>query len=246
MTGFVSFVSSGPGDPDLLTLKAVQRIRDADVILHDHLSISPLAGHARPETRLVNVGKRAGHPSARQDDINRLLVEHARTGMRVVRLKSGDAGVFGRLEEELNALRTAGIGFEIIPGVSAASAAAAAAGIPLTRRTTARRVQFFTGHDVTGGFPKDVNIDALADPSATSVIYMAKATFPSLAKILMDAGLSPDTPALLAEAVSTPRERIAHYTIDTLASHLKDLPPGHDAPTLIFYGPLAAKSVRFD
>ncbi|KAF0227453.1 MAG: uroporphyrinogen-III [Beijerinckiaceae bacterium] len=246
MTGFVSFVSSGPGDPELLTLKAVKRIRDAEVILHDHLSTIPVAAHAQPGTKLVNVGKRAGHPSTRQDDINRLLVKHAKTGARVVRLKSGDAGIFGRLEEELIALTTVGIRFEIIPGVSAASAAAAAVGIPLTRRMTARRVQFFTGHDITGGFPNDVNIGALADPAATSVVYMAKATFPALTKILIAAGLSPDTPALLAEAVSTPQERSAAYTIDTLANHLIALPPEHDAPTLIIYGPLATPSISFD
>lgn len=246
MTGFISFVSSGPGDPELMTIKAVDRLRQADVILHDHLSSEPALAYARPDARLISVGKRAGRPSARQDDINRLLVEHAGTGARIVRLKSGDAGIFGRLEEEITALNAAGIGFEIIPGVSAASAAAAAAGMPMTRRMTARRVQFFTGHDAAGGFPGDMNIAALADPSATSVVYMARATFPALAGKLIAAGLSAETPALMAEGVSTPDERIRAFTLATLARHLETSAPGNPLPVLIFYGPLATATLPGD
>ena len=140
MTGFVSFVSSGPGDPELLTLKAVDRLQRADAVLFDDLSSGPILSHARAGADLVGVGKRAGRASPRQDHVSRLLVDHARAGLRVVRLKSGDAGIFGRLEEEILALTAAGIAFEIIPGVTAASAAAAAAAIPLTRRLTARRL----------------------------------------------------------------------------------------------------------
>ena len=172
MTGFVSFVGSGPGDPELLTLKAVDRLRRADAVLFDDLSSGPILTHARKGADLVGVGKRAGRPSPRQDHVSRLLVEYAQTGQRVVRLKSGDGGLFGRLEEELVALRAAGIAYEIVPGVPSACAAAAAAGIPLTRRLTARRVQFVTGHDVTGQLPEDINLDALADPSASTVIFM--------------------------------------------------------------------------
>ncbi|MBC7740255.1 MAG: uroporphyrinogen-III C-methyltransferase, partial [Candidatus Saccharibacteria bacterium] len=148
MTGFVSFVSSGPGDPELLTIKARDRIAAADAILFDDLSAGPILDHARPGADLASVGKRAGRSSPRQDSVSQLLVDYALTGVRVVRLKSGDAGLFGRLEEEIEACRAAGVGFEIVPGVTSASAAAAAAGIPLTRRLTARRVQFVTGHDV--------------------------------------------------------------------------------------------------
>ncbi|MBS0565540.1 MAG: uroporphyrinogen-III C-methyltransferase, partial [Proteobacteria bacterium] len=160
MSGFVSFVSSGPGDPELLTLKAVDRLGRADAVLFDDLSAGPILAHARAGADLVGVGKRAGRPSPRQDHVSRLLVDYARTGARVVRLKSGDSGLFGRLEEELVALRAAGIGYEIIPGVPSAMAAAAAAGIPLTRRETARRVQFVTGHDLTGALPEDMNMAA--------------------------------------------------------------------------------------
>ena len=145
MTGFVSFVSSGPGDADLLTVRAVLRLQAADAILFDDLAAGPILALARPGADLVGVGKRAGRASPKQDHVSRLLVDYARTGARVVRLKSGDAGIFGRLEEEITALTAAAIGYEIIPGVPSACAAAAAAGIPLTRRGHAQRVQFITG-----------------------------------------------------------------------------------------------------
>ena len=125
MTGFVSFVSSGPGDPELLTLKAVARLQTADAVLFDDLSSGPILAHARAGADMVAVGKRAGRPSPKQDHVSRLLVDYASTGARVVRLKSGDCGMFGRLEEEIDALKAAGIGYEIIPGVSSAFAAAA-------------------------------------------------------------------------------------------------------------------------
>ena len=139
MSGFVSFVGSGPGDPELLTVKAVDRLRRADVILFDDLSSGPILSHAASSCELVAVGKRAGRPSPKQHHVSRLLVDYAETGAQVVRLKSGDSGLFGRLEEEQDALHAAGIKYEIIPGVPSALAAAAAAGIPLTRRLSARR-----------------------------------------------------------------------------------------------------------
>ncbi|MGR3605191.1 uroporphyrinogen-III C-methyltransferase [Sulfitobacter sp.] len=237
MTGFVSFVSSGPGDPELLTVKAVRRLEAAEVVLFDDLSSGPILQHACADADLIGVGKRAGRASPKQDHVSRVLVEYAKAGMQVVRLKSGDSGMFGRLEEEIVALQAAGIPYEIIPGVTSASAAAAVAGIPLTRRLTARRVQFITGADVTGDLPLDVNMAALADPMATTVIYMGKRTFAGLAARLIAHGLSPDTPALLAEAVSTPAERVERFTIATLAAHLETA--SSTTPALIFYGALA-------
>lgn len=237
MTGFVSFVSSGPGDPELLTLKAVARLQAADAVLFDDLSSGPVLTHARQGADLVGVGKRAGRASPKQDHVSRLLVDYARTGAKVVRLKSGDCSLFGRLEEEISALNDAGIGYEIIPGVTSASAAVAAAGIPLTRRLTARRVQFVTGADVTGGLPADLNMPALADPGATTVVYMGKRTFAALSNKLIDHGLSPDTPALLAEAVSTPDQYLQWFTIASLAAHLREA--SSTVPALILYGPLA-------
>ena len=237
MSGFVTFVSGGPGDPELLTLKAASRLRAADVVLYDDLASGAILDLARKGATLVSVGKRAGRPSARQEHVNRLLVEYAATGAAVVRLKSGDAGVFGRLEEEIETLRAAGIGYEIVPGVTAASAAAAISGIPLTRRHTARRVQFITGADVKGELPADLNWSALADPNAVTVVYMGKRTFPELAARLIAAGMSADTPALLAESVGHADQRLLRTTIGGLAEQLT-----HESVTataVILFGALA-------
>lgn len=237
MSGFVSFVGSGPGDPDLLTVKAVKRLKAAEAVLFDDLSAGPILELAAPGAELVAVGKRAGRPSPKQDHVSRLLVDYAQAGMKVVRLKSGDPGIFGRLEEEITALREAGIPFEIVPGVTSASAAAAAAGIPLTRRLEARRVQFVTGHDVTGALPEGLNLAALADAKATTVVFMPKRTFARLAEMLLAAGLPGETPALLAENVSHPDQRLTRATVATLAETLAGADPR--AAGLILYGPLA-------
>lgn len=238
MSGFVSFVGSGPGDPELLTLKAVDRLKSADAVLYDDLSSGPILSYVRPNADLVSVGKRAGRASPQQDHVSRLLVDYAKTGARVVRLKSGDSGIFGRLEEELLALQAEGIGFEIIPGIPSACAAAAAVGIPLTRRLTARRLQFVTGHDVTGKLPNDLNITALADAEATTVVFMGRRTFADLAVMLIEAGLPADTPAMMAEGVSTDAERLERDTVSGLVKRLRMEDPSR-APTLIFYGALA-------
>lgn len=238
MTGFVSFVSSGPGDPELLTLKAVARLQVADAVLFDDLSSGPILAHVRAGADLVSVGKRAGRVSPRQAEVSRLLVDYATTHARVVRLKSGDSGLFGRLEEEIEALSVAGIGYEIVPGVTSACAAAAAAGIPLTRRELARRVQFVTGHGATGALPDGLNFAALADPSATTVVYMARRTFPELAQRLIAAGLPGTTPALLAESVSHPDQRLTRSTVAELAARIAT--EASSAPAVILYGALAA------
>jgi len=236
MSGFVSFVSSGPGDPELLTVRAVARLSAADVILFDDLASGPILAHARDGADLVAVGKRAGRPSAKQDHVNQLLTDYAATGAKVVRLKSGDCGMFGRLEEEIMACRAAGIGYEIVPGVTSAMAAAAVAGIPLTRRMTARRVQFVTGHDVTGALPADLNLSALADPTAMTVVYMGKRTFGDLARLLRGAGLPSDTPALLAESVSTPAQKLVRGTLASMEALITE--EAGDGPALILLGSL--------
>ncbi|MGH1464893.1 MAG: uroporphyrinogen-III C-methyltransferase [Cognatishimia sp.] len=237
MSGFVSFVSSGPGDPELLTVKAVNRLGKADAILFDDLSSGPILEHAATEADLVGVGKRAGRPSPKQDHVSQLLVDYASGGAHVVRLKSGDSGIFGRLEEEITALKAAGINYEIIPGVTSACAAAAAAGIPLTRRLVARRVQFVTGHDVAGALPGDLNLQALADPGATTVLFMPKRTFPELAEKLFQTGLRRDCPALLAENVSHPNQTLERTTMEALATQLGAEVSA--APGLILFGELA-------
>ena len=238
MSGLVSFVSAGPGDPELLTLKAAKRLGAADVVLYDDLAAGPILDHARKGATLVSVGKRAGRPSAKQEHVSRLLVDYAATGASVVRLKSGDAGVFGRLEEEVDALRAAGIGYEIVPGVTAACAAGAAMGIPLTRRYTARRVQFITGADVTGELPEDLHWAALADPQALTAVYMGKKTFPALAAKLIGQGLSPDTPALLAESIGQADQCLVRTTVKKLAEQLAE--ENVTATAVILYGALAA------
>ena len=237
MSGFVSFVSSGPGDPELLTLKAVDRLGKADAVLFDDLSAGPILEHARKDADLVGVGKRAGRPSPKQHHVSQLLVDYASQDAHVVRLKSGDSGIFGRLEEEITALKEAGIDYEIIPGVTSASAAAAAAGIPLTRRLVARRVQFVTGHDVAGALPGDLNLQALADPGAPTVLFMPKRTFPELAEKLFASGLRRDCPALLAESVSHPEQTLQRSTMEELAKQLKE--EISTAPGLILFGELA-------
>ncbi len=241
MSGFISFVSAGPGDPELLTLKGAARLREADVVLYDDLASGAILDLARPGANLVAVGKRAGRPSTKQQHVNRLLVDYATTGARVVRLKSGDAGIFGRLEEEIETLRAADIGYEIVPGVTSACVAAAQAGIPLTRRNTSRRVQFVTGADVTGQLPKTLNWTALADPEATTVVYMGRRTFPDLAAKLIAHGLAPDTPALFAESLGRADERLVRTTIARLGEEL-----AHDEPVttaaVILFGALAGES----
>jgi uroporphyrin-III C-methyltransferase len=240
VSGFVSFVSAGPGDPELLTLKAAARLRAADVVLYDDLASGGILHHARDGARLVSVGKRAGRPSAKQEHVSRLLVEYAATGAAVVRLKSGDSGIFGRLEEEIEAVRAAGISYEIIPGVTASSAAAAAAGLPLTRRYTSRRVQFITGADVRGELPEDLNWAALTDPNSTTAVYMGKRTFPVLAAKLIEHGMSPDTPALLAESIGHADQRFVRTTIAGLAEQLAQ--ENVTATAIILFGALAAES----
>lgn len=243
MSGFVSFVSAGPGDPELLTFKAAARLRAADVVLYDDLASGAILELARPGANLVAVGKRAGQPSTKQQHVNRLLVDYAATGARVVRLKSGDSGIFGRLEEEIDTLRAAAVGYEIIPGVTSACAAAAAAGIPLTRRHTSRRVQFVTGADVTGQLPENLNWAALADPESTTVVYMGKRTFPALAAKLIAHGLAPNTPALLAESLGRAEERIIRTTIADLADQLARGAVA-TAAAVILFGALAGEVQR--
>ena len=239
MTGRVSFVGSGPGDPELLTIKAVNRLKQADVVLFDDLSSGEALNHVSSQATLIGVGKRAGRQSPKQQHVNRLLVEYALQGVKVVRLKSGDPGIFGRLEEEIDALLKANIPFEIVPGVTAASAAAASASIPLTRRLSSRRLQFITGHDISGALPSDLNMDALIDPKCTTVIYMPKRTFSILAEKLIAHGLSQDTPALLAESVSYAEEKMTASTLREIALQLeKDM---GTKPALILLGPLALR-----
>jgi uroporphyrin-III C-methyltransferase len=232
--GRVSLVGAGPGDRDLITLRAADRLRSADVVLYDDLASGAVLDLIRPGAERVAVGKRAGRPSPKQAEVSRLIVDYARLGLNVVRLKAGDPTVFGRVDEEIEALIAAGIDFEIVPGIASPLAAAAEAGMSLSKRLVARRVQFVTGHDVDGELPKDLDLAALADPGATTCVFMGKGTFGALVEALVLRGLAPETPAVMAVSLGTPEKHLVHSTIRQLAADLAMAKP--KGPAMILYG----------
>lgn len=211
----VFLVGAGPGDPELLTLKGARILGRAEVVLHDSLVDPRIIALADPGAKIIDVGKRCGRHSATQETICQLLVAHARAGLRVVRLKGGDPMIFGRASEEMDALRDAGIDFEIIPGITAASAAAAAMRRSLTQRNTARSLHILTGHGAEGGLPGHDFI-ALTKSGGTLAIYMGGETLPGLAAHFIEAGMEPGMPAILIENASLPDERYIAATIATL------------------------------
>ncbi|RUP09994.1 uroporphyrinogen-III C-methyltransferase [Hyphomicrobium sp.] len=216
--GCVTLVGAGPGDPELLTVKAVRAIECADVILFDALVSEAVLELARRHAQLICVGKRSGHPSCRQDDINRLMVEHASAGKRVVRLKSGDPAIFGRAGEEMSYLASAGLEAQIVPGITAGSAMAAAFGISLTHRDHAKSVRFVTGHSKNGGLPEDIDWQAIADPSTTTIFYMGAPFAGEIATRLMAIGMWGDTPVGIASALSRSNERIVRCSLAELSN----------------------------
>jgi uroporphyrin-III C-methyltransferase/precorrin-2 dehydrogenase/sirohydrochlorin ferrochelatase len=217
--GSVALVGAGPGDPELLTLKALRALQSADVILYDRLVSPEILELARREARRMLVGKAGGGASCRQDDINRLMVKLARDGKRVVRLKGGDPMIFGRAAEELAACRTAGIAVEVVPGITAALGAAAELQEPLTDRRHTRRVQFVTGHAEAGGAPAH-DWPSLADPWTITAFYMSARTFTDMLPKLIAAGLDPATPALAISAATTPRSRHVACAVTDLPAAL--------------------------
>jgi uroporphyrin-III C-methyltransferase / precorrin-2 dehydrogenase / sirohydrochlorin ferrochelatase len=219
--GSVVLVGAGPGDPELLTLKALRALQSADVILHDELVSVAILDFARREAQRIIVGKRGHRPSCKQDDINRLAVSLALEGKRVVRLKGGDPLVFGRAGEEIAACRAAGVPIEVVPGVTAALGAAAMLEVSLTHRDHARRLQFVTAHSRHGRLPDDLDWKALADPAATTAIYMGKAVLGELADKLVRAGLDPYTPALMIENATRGDQRSFAATVGTMAGTLE-------------------------
>lgn len=235
--GSVVLVGAGPGDPELLTLKAVRVLQSADVVLYDELVAPAVLDVARREARKMLVGKTGYRPSCRQDDINALMVSLAKQGKRVVRLKGGDPSVFGRAGEEIAAARAAGIPVEIVPGITAAQGAASRLGVSLTHRDHARRLQFITAHARDGKLPRDLDWQALADPAATTVVYMPLHTWAELAGKGLAAGLDPATPAIAIFAATRPEERQVHATVVTLAAALeKAVADGAAGPCLILFG----------
>lgn len=232
--GRVTLVGAGPGDAELLTLKAVRSLQAADVILFDDLVSDSVLELARREARRILVGKRGGRPSCKQDDINDMMVKLARAGKHVVRLKSGDPMIFGRAGEEIDRLDAEGIPVDVVPGITAGLAMAATLGLSLTHRDCARSVRFITGHSRNGSVPDDIDWTAAADPSATTIFYMAGTTADQIATKLRAHGLEGRTPVVIASALSRPDEDLWRGDLDLLASKLREKRQG--GPVLIGIG----------
>lgn len=238
--GRVRLVGAGPGDPGLLTLHAVRALEAADVILFDDLVSAEVLALARPDATRIPVGKRGGRRSCRQEDINALLVALAAGGRQVVRLKSGDPTIFGRLGEEVAALDDQGIGHDIVPGITAGLAMAARLGVSLTHRDCAKSVRFVTGHSRHGGLPKDMDWASIADPSATTIFYMGGRTAAQISAALIRRGMPADTPVAVGVNIGRAGETIR-------ASNLAALPDccataTHGQPILIGIGSVFARN----
>jgi uroporphyrin-III C-methyltransferase len=212
-SGFVYFVGAGPGDPELLTLRAFRLLRTADAILHDDLVSKEILACANPDATIENVGKRCGFRGISQEDINERMIEFAQCGLKVARLKGGDPSIFGRLAEEIAALAQAEISFEIVPGITAASAAAAAAKIPLTSRKSSSQLIFLTGHRA-GGAPIEIPLPTTRD--STIAVYMPALEYKELAERFLAAGWPINTPCLVVSTASQSSQQI-------LAGNLGDL-----------------------
>ena len=235
--GEVWLVGGGPGDPDLLTLRAVQLIEAASIVFHDALVGPGILDLIPPHARRVAVGKRAGRHSQSQDAINALIVRAALDGERVVRLKGGDPSIFGRSAEEMDVLAASGIPFRICPGITAASAAAASAKVSLTLRGVARQVRFLTAQSCD----EDMSAPdwaALADPATTLAVYMGRGAAARIARNLMAHGLPAATPVLIASNVSLPDETTVRTRLDLLPIAIDRTPDA--APALILIGDAVA------
>jgi uroporphyrin-III C-methyltransferase / precorrin-2 dehydrogenase / sirohydrochlorin ferrochelatase len=237
--GRVLLVGAGPGDPELLTMKAVRALKSADVIFYDRLVGEGVLDHARREAELIPVGKAKGAHSVPQDKINALLIERAKAGQTVVRLKGGDPFIFGRGGEELEALRAAGIAIEIVPGVTAGIAAAASLQIPLTHRDVSHTVTFVSGHEAGGKEPSFEHLDlaALASGKNTLLVYMGVSTAAVIANKLLEAGFRPELPVIAVENASRDDERRVATNIAALAARPESL--GLKSPAVLIFGEVA-------
>jgi uroporphyrin-III C-methyltransferase/precorrin-2 dehydrogenase/sirohydrochlorin ferrochelatase len=233
--GEVYLIGAGPGDPDLLTLRALQLLQQADVILYDRLVSDAVLARARRDAQRIFVGKEAGDPANAQAHIHELMIRHARAGLRVARLKGGDPFIFGRGGEEIEALAAHGIPYVVVPGITAALGAAASAAVPLTHRRLAHSVTFATGHTLDDAA---LDWDLLARPNHTTVFYMGVAQLPRILSRLRAAGAAADHPAVIIERATLPDERVLSGTLATLESlaHTARIV----APALLIVGKVAA------
>jgi uroporphyrin-III C-methyltransferase/precorrin-2 dehydrogenase/sirohydrochlorin ferrochelatase len=215
-------------------LRAVRALQSADVILIDDLVAPEILDFARREAKKMLVGKTGYGPSCKQDEINALMITLAKSGKRVVRLKGGDPMVFGRAGEEIAACRKAGIPVDVVPGVTAAQGAAARLAVSLTQRRDARRLQYITGHGEHGRLPDDTDWASLADPAATTVVYMPKRTIGELAARAIASGLAPDTPAVAIADATRPGEIVVTGTVSDIAAKLGE--HALTGPVLVFIG----------
>ncbi|HXY48622.1 MAG TPA: uroporphyrinogen-III C-methyltransferase [Terriglobales bacterium] len=236
MAGKVFLVGAGPGDPELLTVKAYRLLESADVVLHDDLVPGGVLRLIPPTTLVRNVGKRCGTKSVSQQEINALLVAYASSGLQVVRLKSGDPLIFGRAGEEIEAVGQANIELEIVPGVTAALGAAAAAQVSLTHREKASAVLFLSGHTKAS---RKSDLPAHLSARTTLVIYMPGSDYAETSERLLAGGLPGQTACAIVSQVSSPNQRIHRTTIERLR-----LAPRLPAPTLLIVGEVAGSAVR--
>ncbi len=232
--GQVTLVGAGPGDPDLITLKALRALQGADVVLYDNLVAPEIVAMARREAEKIDVGKRGYRPSCKQDDITAMMVRLGQAGKKVVRLKGGDPMVFGRANEEIAGLVEAGVPVTVVPGVTAALGAAASLQISLTERNLARRLQFVTAHAKDGRLPEDIDWGALCDPGVTTVVYMGIKTMDALVGKMLAGGLDPATPAVLVERASQRNERRFATTVAAMPARTRAAQP--DGPCLLMVG----------
>ena len=241
--GFVSLVGAGPGDAELMTIKALRLIKQADVVVYDRLVSADILDMIPPGVSRVSVGKEVGKHCVPQEQINETIINLATTGRRVVRLKGGDPYMFGRGGEEVLALRKHHIDFEVVPGVTAASGCSAYSGIPLTHRGISRSVRFMTGH-FRNDEPLDINWQHVADPDCTLVIYMGMANLPYISEQLIAAGLAANTPAAAIENGTTDKQFRVLSQLDQLADAIDQA--GMVAPVMIIIGEVVSLANELD
>ena len=240
-TGVAWLVGAGPGDPELITVRGLRLLQQADVVLHDRLAPAGLLGYARRDAEIISVGKTGGGPSTSQADINALLIDRVRAGRRVCRLKGGDPYIFGRGSEEALALAEAGLAFQVIPGITAASGCGAFGGIPLTHRDQAHAVTFVTAHLAPG---KEPDWGRLAMTGQTLVVYMTGRRLAEVSATLIAHGRSPDTPAAVIIAGTTAAQRRVSGPLAEIASRVTAA--GAGSPTLLYVGEVAGLAAELE